>query len=114
MEMKHSKYLLQRGFKPSNEIFLKIEVLGNGLRWWGNQEMNSFGGILLLLGWGERVGNRVLGSPGWGSWRGRNKARQPDSEELPETESKERMPCILPNFSPSPGLSLAKKQLRAS
>ena len=50
LEMKHSKYLLQREFKPSNELFLKIKLLGNGLRWWGNQEMNSFGGTLLPLG----------------------------------------------------------------
>ena len=66
LEMKHSKYLLQREFKPSHELFLKIEVLGNGLRWWGNQEMNSFGGTLLPLGWGDRVAKRVLGSPRWG------------------------------------------------
>ena len=90
LEMKHSKYLLQKEFKPSNELFLKIEVLGNGLRWWGNQEMNSFGGILLLLGWGDRVANRVLGSPGQGPWRGRNEAGLPESEELPETKSKQK------------------------
>ena len=64
LEMKHSKYLLQREFKPSDELFLKIKLLGNGLRWWGNQEMNSFRGTLLLLGWGDRVANCVLGSPG--------------------------------------------------
>ena len=90
LEMKHSKYLLQREFKPSHELFLKIEVLGNGLRWWGNQEMNSFGGTLLPLGWGDRVAKRVLGSLRWGPWRGRNEAGLPESEELPETKSKQK------------------------
>lgn len=32
----------------------------------------------------------------------------PESEELPETKRKRKIPWTLPSFNPSPGLSLAQ------